>query len=86
MLDFSQLETCQMTEQLARAASPWLTPRAAAQYLGFTVNSVERAIGLGVLPAKWLRGERLIAAEDARAFRANLIQLARDAGLNNGPR
>jgi hypothetical protein len=72
--------------ELARAASPWLTPRDAAQYTGFSRHSIERAIGLGVLPAKWLRGERLIAAEDARAFRANLIQLARDAGLTNGAR
>jgi hypothetical protein len=74
-----------MTE-LARAASPWLTPSAAAQYVGFPRRSIERAIGLGILPAKWLRGERLIAAEDARAFRAMLVELARDAGLSNGAR
>lgn len=34
-----------------------------------------------MLPAKWLRGERLIAAEDARAFRSRLIELARAEGL-----
>jgi hypothetical protein len=85
MLDFSQLETCKMTE-LARAASPWLTPSAAAQYIGFSRHSVDRAISLGVLPAKWLRGERLIAAEDARVFRAKLTELARDVGLTNGTR
>jgi hypothetical protein len=72
--------------QLARAASPWLNARDVAAYIGFSRHSVERAIGLGVLPAKMLRGERLVAAEDARAFRANLIQLAREAGLNNGHR
>jgi excisionase family DNA binding protein len=72
--------------ELARAASPWLTPSEAAQYLGFGRRTIERAIGLGVLPAKWLRGERLIAAEDARLFRTNLIELARAEGLNHGPR
>jgi excisionase family DNA binding protein len=57
-----------MTE-LARAANPWMSPRDAAQYINVTRRTVERAISLGVLPAKWLHGERLIAAEDARQFR-----------------
>jgi hypothetical protein len=75
-----------MPTELARAASPWLTPSAAAQYIGFSRHSVDRAISLGVLPAKWLRGERLIAAEDARSFRVKLIELARAEGLSNGVR
>jgi hypothetical protein len=81
MLDFPQLETCKMTDQLARAASPWMSPSDAAIYIGFGRRTVERAIDLGVLPAKWLRGERLVAAEDARLFRAKLIELAREAVL-----
>jgi excisionase family DNA binding protein len=70
-----------MSGELARAASPWLSPSAAAQYIHVSRRTVERAIGLGVLPAKWLRGERLIAAEDARSFRALLAELAREAAL-----
>ena len=66
-----------MTVELARAARPWLSPSDVAHYIGFGDVS-ERAIDLGVLPAKWLRGERLIAAEDARLFRAKLIELARE--------
>jgi excisionase family DNA binding protein len=68
-----------MTVELARAASPWMSPRDAAQYVGFPRRTIERAIDLGILPAKWLRGERLIAAQDARAFRAKVIELAREA-------
>jgi excisionase family DNA binding protein len=68
-----------MTTELGRAPRPWMVPREAAQYVGIPRRSVERAIEIGILPAKWLRGERLIAAEDARAFRAMVIQLAREA-------
>jgi hypothetical protein len=68
-----------MTVELARAASPWMSPRDTAQYVGFPRRTIERAIEIGILPAKWLRGERLIAAEDARAFRAKVIELAREA-------
>jgi len=73
-----------MTQSLARAASPWLSPSDVAQYVGFGRRTVERAIDLGVIPFKWRNGERLIAAEDARAFRTKLLELARDEGLSNG--
>jgi len=46
-----------------------MSPSDAAIYIGFGRRTVERAIDLGVLPAKWLRGERLVAAEDARLLR-----------------
>jgi hypothetical protein len=72
-----------MSEELARAASAWLRPRDAAQYIGFSRRTVERALDLGVIPTKWRSGERLIAAEDARLFRAKLIELARDESLRD---
>ena len=53
----------------------------AAQYVGFGRRTIERAIDLGVIPFKWRGGERLITAEDARLFRAKLIELARDESL-----
>ncbi len=67
-----------MTE-LARAVSPWMRPRDAALYINVSRRTVERAIALGVLPAKWLHGERRIAAEDCRQFRAKMVELAREA-------